>query len=783
MARIILRVILCLSIIITISSTEIYSQERERTISGFVRDISSGEPLIGVSVTLSGGVETTTNSDGFYSISGSAKETTILFKHIGYADIDKSIVVASDTTLNIDMYHIFVEIDEVVVSLSAPKPMAKIRDNGVVAIDASQLKYVPSFFGEQDIFKYFQLLPGVVPGKEGTSGLNIRGGSSDQTLILMDDVPIYNHSHAFGFVSIFNGETIKYAELYKGYIPPEYGGRLSGVATLNMREGNKNEHKQTIQLGTTTASGIIEGPINGGKGSYLVGARYFVPNMFMHLYKYINNSKEEEWYNIGFYDINAKINYNIRNHKLSLNLYSGNDVMEIGSDFKYDIYSGGNVSKLNTESISKLNWGSVAGSLKLNSILSNRSSFSAMAYVSLLHNNNSYTFDDNVEGSYIHSSITSQLEEYGLKLNLNHNLVSWYNLSYGAKLSFQNFNPQTTTIKRNDQHNFVNYGSRELLTASTYIDNRLAFNNLIINIGARLSIYNSNDVSLVIEPRVAINYSLGDNYIWAGYAQSSQPLFSMYQYHNTLPIDYWLPFQNSSELPIANQFTLGYKRRVNNNFEVSIEGYYKRFNNLSIIYDIDDYLLQNGGYNLASGIAYGLEFLAQYSKGKFNFMGAYTYSKSVHDIAGKEVDFIFDTPHNLNLFGSYNILKKGKRSHTLSLNINYKSGTPYYVTTSEFEVDNIYRDMWWVHGNIPSNNVVENNPIYPNTRLSDYFRVDINYSMEKRLKKGSRIWQLSLLNATAHRNAHYIYYDTTRSKHYAFQLIPFLPSFSYIRRF
>ena len=216
-----------------------HAQQGERTIYGYVKDSLTGEPLIGVAITADSNNVATTNTYGFYSFNSSAKSIGVNFRYLGYLTQNKTIKLNADISLDILLSSSAIEIEEVIIRPELPK-FSEMQSYGSITVNSKQLKYVPSFLGEQDIFKYFQLQPGIVSGKEGSSGMNIRGGSSDQTLILMDDIPIYNHSHAFGFVSIFNGEFIKSAELHKGYIPSNYGGRLSGVATMNMREGNRN---------------------------------------------------------------------------------------------------------------------------------------------------------------------------------------------------------------------------------------------------------------------------------------------------------------------------------------------------------------------------------------------------------------------------------------------------------------------------------------------------------------------------------------------------------------
>ena len=758
-----------ISLIILLACGSIFAQaqQREYTISGYVKDSRTAEPLIGVAVTTDDNRGTNTNTYGFYSFNTQDKDAEITFSYLGYDSQTKGLELTSDMVIDIEMLSSTIEIGDVVIESELQK-LAQVKTYGSVTLNAEQLKYIPAFMGEQDIFKFFQLQPGVSPGKEGSSGLNLRGGSSDQTLILMDDIPIYNHSHAFGFVSIFSGEFIKSAELFKGYVPANYGGRLSGVATMNMREGNRNEHKQSLQLGTTTASALFEGPINGGKGSYLVGGRYFTPNLLLSVAN-LFTSDDMVKPNLGFYDITAKMSYDLGSkHTIYANFYTGRDAINFTFEDKGDDY--------NFESTSGLSWGNMVGSVRLSSKLSNKLFMNTTAYYSHLSNSKISHDEDFISNEFQKATTKSTMGELGLKILFQQNVNSWYNLSYGLDVANQEFTPQDITYKRNNGNSNIKYGDRSMISATLFVDNKFTFNKFDVNLGARLSLYNNSSESVVVvEPRLSVNYKMAKSSLWLSYVQNTQPLFSMNQVYYALPIDYWIPFQSSDELPRSHQLALGYKYNFDSGLELFAEVYNKRSRNLSLIYNPDDFLLGEGGYDLATNNSYGAEFMAQYKKGRFNFMGSYTYSKSEYDIDGRKVNFAYDTPHNLNLFGSYETLRRANRKHTLSMNANYKTGLPYIVSNELYP--SIGSPNGWGDASL------SNNPRYANKRLNNFFRVDLNYSMEKKMKNGTRTWQLSLLNATAHRNPYIVYYNESRETYSAFCLIPFLPSFSYKRTF
>ena len=757
-----------LLLVVLLLSSSIYAQSKF-TISGFVQDSLSTELVVGASIISGPKNGTITNEFGFFSIIVDTPHVELTVSQLGYKTKHYKIKIDEDLELKILLASSAIMIGEVSVVTENSK-FAATKALGAISVNSQQLKYVPSFMGEKDIIKYFQLLPGVQSGREGTSGLNIRGGSADQTLILMDDTPIYNSTHAFGFVSIFSGEYIKSAELYKGYIPPQYGGRLSGVAKMNIRDGSRKEHNQSIQLGTTTFSALVEGPINNGKGSYLVGGRYFIPDLLLKGAALLTSNENSTYPQVGFYDITAKVSYDIsKNSTIYGSFYTGRDAIKFISN-DTDIDAAGD--KLVSHTKSGLDWGNIVGSIRLSSKLSNKSFFNVTTYYSHLSNKKVTDYNDSSK-KVLDSKTKSKMDEIGLKATMLHNINSWYNLSYGVNLSYQYFMPQDISMDRNGVVTNTKYGDRELYTGNIFVDNKFRLGNFSLNIAGRISVYNNNkEHKIVVEPRTALTYYMEKSSIWASYVVNSQPLFSMNQQLFSLPLDYWIPFRRADELPMSKQYSLGYRRSFDFGLELQSEAYYKSSKNISIVYNSSDFMLEDGGYKLATGDAYGVELLAQYSRNRFNVMASYTYSKSIHHIDNQSVDFMYDTPHDVNILASYEVLRRGAKVHTFSTNINYKTGLPYILSNEKYPMNDPF-EHWF--GNLV------NYPIYANTRLTNFFRVDLNYSMEKKLKNGSRIWQISLLNATAHRNPYLIYYKDGGYK--AFQLIPFLPSFSYTRKF
>lgn len=743
-----------------------------QTVSGFVKDAKTGETLAGATVVNQDGRGNISNSYGFYSIRLGQGATTLSFQYMGYQTEIVNLDLRADTVLNILFKRAVLKVDDIVVR--EERKVSTMKNLGAVSMNINQLKLMPSLMGEQDVFRFMQLLPGVSSGKEGTSELNIRGGSSDQTQLLLDDVPIYNQSHAFGLVSIFSGEAIKSAELYKGYTPPSYGGRLSGVASMYMRDGNKYEHKQALQLGTTTLSLTLEGPLKKGKGSYLFSGRQFTPYLLMQgIYACIPKGNATLPL-FNFYDLTGKLSYDLgKNNSLYLSFYKGNDAF--GSSY-WDSESNMETNKFSHNSKSKagIRWGNTIASLRWNSVLGSKLFMNNIAYYSFLGNDKFSDLKDYKESKYYNSSIKSQMQEVGLKSNFSYSVTPNYNLTYGATISRQFFNPQIASYDKTGDIIKINHGKLNLLTIAAYVGNDFTFDKWTLNAGLRLAMYNNTqDIVYSVEPRVALSYSINDeSSLWFSYVNNAQPLFSLNKYYFSVPIDYWIPF-NGDKIQRSNQFSLGYRKSFNKVLDVTAELYYKRSKNLSLVYDSDDFLLGEGGVDIATGRAYGAELMVQYTKKRFSAMLSYTYSKSENMVGDSKSPFIFDTPHNLNLLTMYDVFKRGSRKHTLSMNIGYRTGLPYALSNENYKTSEDV-DEW-------TDQDVTNYPKYPNTRLTDFFRADINYSMERKMKRGTRVWQISLLNATGHNNPYIVFKQRQQYKGYT--LIPILPSFSYKRTF
>ncbi|MFA6326007.1 MAG: TonB-dependent receptor, partial [Bacteroidales bacterium] len=646
-------------------------------ISGYVKDALSGETLAGATIVNESDEGSTTNDHGFFSVNGH----TITISFLGYSP--QTITVKKDTTVTIHLIQRLNEMAEVVIT--GKTPIASFSKAGEIKVNVSQLKYAPLFFGEQDVFKFLQILPGVLAGKDGMSGLLVRGGSSDQTQIVLDDIPLYNQSHAFGIVSIFSGESIKSADIYKGYISSGYGGRLSALTSVRLRDGNRYEHKQALNIGTVTVSTTLEGPIVRERGSYLFSARYFLPELFMKVwFKYLNAKKSTTDIDYSFYDLTGKLVYDLsKKNTLFLSLYSGQDGFHMGAKNGETDF----ISKHNAD----FGWGNTIASLRLNSKLSNKIFSNTTLYYSRLTSQQNTAFkslqntlpEDSLLLAY--SEIKSQVHELGGRFAVEHTINHHYCLSYGLNASHYTFMPLNSSRRINGQATDLEYRQESMISAAFYIDNSLKFGATEMNIGIRGSIYHKPDALpekwvFIPEPRFRISYGPSRQWsVWGSVTRNSQALTQFYRYMFSMPVDFWAPYPGE-KVQTSEQVSIGGQYHMKSGLSLTAEAYYKWQNNLPLIFDSDDFLTGDGGYVSGKGKIFGVEAMLQYNHNRFNASFSYTFARSQREAADMLYSFEYDVPHNMNCFVYYDLIKRPGRRHTFSINICWHTGYPFRIS-------------------------------------------------------------------------------------------------------
>lgn len=680
--------------------------------------------------------------------------------------------LAEPDTLNGDN----ILLDEVVVN--APQKTIQSRGLGNMRINSKVLQISPLFFGERDVIKTLQFLPGVSGGMEGSSQLNIRGGTNDQTLYLMDGVPVYNQNHTFGLFSIFNADAVSTVDLYKGGIPASYGDRLSGVVSVELKDGDTKEHHNSVSLGLLAGTLSSEGPIVEDKLSYLLVARRSFLDLIYEGVMLAMGQADGGMAMIKFYDVNGKLTWRLdTKNKISWQLFRGYD----------DLYG---MNREENESDNEkyresfgYGWNTLTTSLHYDSELKSNLSLKSNIYYTGLKNFNysKSKFNSPMESVSTRNENASLMNEFGGRVSLLNRINDNNTTHYGIEVAHQDYTPDRSFKKINkDVYQFSSPGL-SLFKASAFAYHEYSYKRWLFGAGLRKSYYkNSITSKTVLEPRLKVNTFVDDkNKLMVAYDRMSQPIHTINEVDYNSKSDYWIPFHGEI-LPYSDQLSAGWKNYTTPWFSFSVEAYYKRLQNLLFIKDVEYFIDYNTDYLQGRGTSMGVELMAEYSRNRLTAWASYTMSKTDRTFDGKSISFKYDSPHDVSLFARYVVSDKPKAKHSISAQVQFKKGYPYTLSPG------LYPGMGLPM--LPSGYGWDDNyhsvdflPDTPNGRLNNYFRTDLNYTIDRSMSRGRLIWQFSLLNATNNKNPFAVYKKDSNYK--AFVLIPIMPSISVRRVF
>jgi hypothetical protein len=732
------------------------------TVSGYAKDAKNGEALIGVTVYKKNSqIGTSTNEYGFYSLTLPKGQDTIVFSFVGYKTVIKPVNLTSNLTVSTEIAEEGKELEEVVISSEREDKNIKSMEMSVAKLDIKQIQKMPALLGEVDVIKSIQLLPGVTTVGEGASGFNVRGGNIDQNLVLMDEAPVYNSSHLFGFFSIFNPDAVKDVKLLKGGIPAQYGGRASSVLDIRMKEGNSKKMEVNGGIGTVFTRASIEAPILKDKASFIVaGRRSYIDALVKPFVKSTNVLKKSDFY---FYDLTAKFNWRINDkNTLFASGYTGNDVFG-SSAFKF-------------------NWGNTTATVRWNRIFNSKLFMNLTAFYS----NYKYELGFKSEGSSQKFEWTSNIINYSVKPDFTYYLNSKNTIRFGAQSILFTFKPANAVITSQDGAvSNISLDKKYGVENAIYIDNEQKITNrFTIQYGLRWSFFNyigkgtkyyyrdtipneskpldkeetfANGETIQAyntpEPRFALNYTINDkSSVKLGYNRMSQYLHIVSNTAASTPLDIYTPVTNNVKPLISDQVTLGYFRNFKENmFETSAEIYYKDLQNQLDYVDNANLLLNEyleADLVQGKGRAYGLELYVKKAKGKLNGWVSYTLSKTERQVRGISNDEWFlskyDRTHNVNTVLIYDLSKRW----SFSANFVYQTGTPASFPTAKVEVQGYL---------IPYNTDNKRN----NYRNTPYHRADIGvtYNFKKNdTRRYKQTLVLSIYNVYNRRNAFSIYF-------------------------
>ena len=778
-------------LVIFLVSLNINSQNNF-TFSGYVLDNQTNELVIGASVIIDElNIGTITNSYGFFSIT--VKEGNYSFKtqNLGYKDDIQIISLNKNIILNIYLKEEVESLDEVIVMENTEDIDIELPVLSLNVISGKTIRQTPVVFGESDILKTIQLLPGVSSAGEGASGFNVRGGAADQNLILFDEAIIYNSSHLFGLFSVFNSDAIKEVKLYKGGIPSSYGGRLSSVLDVYQKDGNNQNFSMNGGIGAISSRLLVEGPIQKNQSSFLVASRGTYAHLFLKLTDIENIAY--------FYDLNTKSNFVIDNkNKIFLSGYFGRDLFKLDGTF------------MNTYGNSTLN-------LRWNHLI-NEKTFS----------NTSLIFSDYYYGlqlDFVGFDWKSGIKNLNFKFDLKNYYSNIFQFNYGLNVIYYDFNPGTIgPLTPDSGFNFSRLNKKYAFENSTYFDVIHKINSqLSMRYGIRLNqflrlrqnglqqyanddpLYYDNDLKIYdpatslaenfdnnssvfktynnIEPRINISYSFNNQSIKASYNRLNQYLHLISNTSSPTPLDIWVPSGPYIKPQKLDQYALGYYKRIKN-LKIETEIFYKKIKNRLDYTDGADLV---GNDNIETVIlpgksrAYGFEILLKKSEGRHKFMVAYTLSKSEQKTPGRNslengINFSnwyntpYDKPHDFSINSEYILSKKLK----IVGNFIYQTGQPTNYPNSQYTYMNL---------NVP--NYGKRN----SQRLPNYHRMDINLTLtpEKKNKKIESSWVFGIYNLYDRDNASSIIFrrnnETLKNEAVQISIFGIVPSVTYNFKF
>jgi hypothetical protein len=753
-AKTLLTVLTC-SVLLVLTSRSA-SAQKKYTISGTVRDASTGEVLIGATFIIKQSAQsgTASNSYGFYSISAPAGKDTLLVTYVGYAPAVYAVDMHGNRTINVSL-NSKSDLNEVVIN-------GRARNNenvtspqmGVEKLDMSQINNVPVLLGERDILKTISLLPGVKAASEGNTGFYVRGGASDQNLILLDEAVVYNASHLFGFFSTFNSDAIKDVSLFKGGMPAQYGGRLSSVLDIKMDEGNNQDYVVQGGLGLISSRLKIEGPIVKNKGSFMISARRTYIDLFLHA----SSDTTLKGSQLYFYDLNAKANYHFDDKNvLYLSGYFGKDVLGLQNSFG-------------------TNWGNATGTLRFNHIFNSR----LFSNTSVIYSNYNYAIKSYLPGDNF--TALSKINDVDFKEDLQYFLSNAHTLRFGADALHHDIAPGSiTSTDSSSSFNTKTIERRYGLETSAYLSDEWHVNTkLNLLYGFRLSdmllfgpgtfstydaagntisssTYSSGQVVkgyFNIEPRFSASYSLSDQTsIKASYNRNTQNIHILSNSSSSTPTDLYVMSSNNIKPEIADQVSTGYFRNFDDNiFEFSTEVYYKWLQN-QIDYKDGAQLILNQDVEsqlvYGTGRAYGMEFFLKKKYGSFNGWIGYTLSKTerrfdaIND--GNYFPATYDRTNDISAVGIYQLSKRWSLSSTFV----YGTGNAVTYPNGKYELSGI---TTYYYSQRNANREPSNN------------RLDIGATLEgKPHKKYHSSWTFGIYNVYNRHNPYIITFQDSKT--------------------
>ena len=751
------------------------------TISGFVEDKETGEKLIGAGVleVLSArGIRT--NVYGFYSLTVPKGEVHLRVGYVGYETLDLMLNATKDTSVNLTLNNLQ-QLEEFVVTGEAA-----IQDETQMSsmdLDMKKVKALPVFMGEIDIMKTIQLFPGIQSGSEGSSGIYVRGGGPDQNLILLDGVPVYNANHLFGFFSVFNADAINNVTLIKGGFPARYGGRVSSVIDIRMKEGNMHEFHGEGSVGLISSKLTLEGPIKKDKTSFIIsGRRTYIDLLARPI---IKAAAEGNTFGYFFYDLNAKINHKFNDKsRLYLSAYSGKDKAYGRYDEKYTA-DGTTYTDTYDQA---LQWGNLITAIRWNRILSPKMFMNVTGTYSRYEFNVGFDITSLEEGPsgterrYNAFEYISGINDWSAKVDFDYIPNTNHYIKFGTNYIYHTFTPGVNSLQSEGSGSDIDttFGSSKQYGTELYAfieDDFKISSRLKANIGFHMSGFIVQDEFYnAPQPRASLRYLINDeSSIKASYAHMTQYLHLLTNQSIGLPTDLWVPVTRRIPPQNSIQYALGYARTIKKKFEASAEAYYKSMDNLieykegaSFFGNEEDWQEK---VEVGKGWSYGIELLLEKKVGKTTGWIGYTWSKTERQFEalnfGEKYPYRYDRRHDIGMAITH------KFNDRVDVGIVWVYGTGNAVTLGLERYQGFQGDITHVE----SRN---------NYRMPAYHRLDLGVNLHKKKKWGEQTWSFGVYNAYNRQNPFFLNFGFDNNNNRVlkqYSLFPILPSFNYSFKF
>jgi hypothetical protein len=763
---------------VTLLALPVLLLAQSMTISGYVSEKKSAERIIGgIVFAPQKGIGTATNAFGFYSITipHATDSVKLRVSYVGYAAQEFTLAPGANRSLNIEMEPEN-EMKEVVVTAEKDELQTRTQMSSI-DLPINTIKALPAFLGEADIMKAIQLLPGIQGGSEGSTGIYVRGGGPDQNLILLDGVPVYNASHIFGFMSVFNADAVKSVEVIKGGFPARYGGRLSSVIDINMKEGDKNKIHGEGGIGLVASRLMLEGPIQKGKSSFMVSGRRTYIDFIMRpiIKKSTDDNLTTGYY---FYDLNAKLNFKLteKDH-LYISGYFGND--KFYSNLKEDGVD-------NLSSKNDLKWGNITAVARWNHQFSHKLFGNLTTYYSryrfIISSQQKENFSQGAGNSFL-LQYNSGIDDKTIKYDLDYLPGGNHYIKTGVSYIAHRYSPGAlqTRITELNLAADTTLGNKEIGAGEmdAYIEDDIRLTDkLKANIGLHWTgFWVRDEMYNALQPRIALRYLITDRLsAKASFVQMNQFINLLTNTTVGLPTDLWVPVTDRAPMQTSYQGAAGLAYTHHTGIEMSVEGYYKTMENVLEYKEGASFFNTTSGWEdkieIGQGKSYGAELFLQKQKGRFTGMMGYTLSYTTRQFDnlnnGEEFSYRYDRRHDFKIAGIYNLSKR------IELSAEWVYGTGNAITMPLA----IYQGQ--------DDNVVEVYGSRNGYRMRPYHRGDVSIKFTKEKKRYTRAWVLACYNVYNRQNPFYIQRDTDAAGKTVFKqvsLFPVIPSISYQFKF